>query len=248
MAHNDDSADLYTSADNPSTRSTEFFGLVRLDLYPCVLIKSVGKVPFDPQVHKIEDRRTAIRVMIIPLAEQNFNRDVYRDYVAEFGSWPKITLASIKALGLTTRQVHEAYARVAVVPEGRTYVSQSGETKESTTFKFVAVYANEAECRTAYLSGDGNADDPSNHQPTAGAGAPPDNGVSRPAANAENGNDRARETAWRFVEAIVKQEAGDAAKVGAKIGRMPLIAQYFTIDSPEVIELCVKIQSENLDK
>ena len=152
--------DPLDSADNPQTEAPEYYGQATVDAWDCVLQKGYGKVPFDPQQHRINDRRTAIKIAIIPLPEQEVTRDVYREYLAEFGPWPKITLPSIKALGLTTRQLNNAWVRATFVSEGRTYTNSAGETKESTTFKFLAVYPDEAACRAAYYVANAGPDDP----------------------------------------------------------------------------------------
>lgn len=219
--------DPFDAADDPEVGTPEIYGQAQVDAWYCVLVKGRGKVPFDASLFNIDQRRTAIKVSILPLAEQNITREVYREYIAEFGSWPKITLPSLKALGLTTRTLNDAWVRIALVPEGRTYVSsKTGETRESTTIKVLEVYADEDACRAAYLKR--NVDAEAQDEPAQAPAAAP----------AGNGTDKARETAQKFMEAIAKAEGGDPAKVAERIAKMPLVSKYFTGDSPEVIEAC----------
>lgn len=230
MSHDDP----FDAADDPEVGTPEFWGQAQVDAYYCILEKGRGKVPFDAAQHGLDQRRTAIKFGILPLPEQNVTRDVYRDYVAEFGAWPKITLPSLKAAGLSTRTLNGAWVRVALVPEGRTYTSKTGETKESLTFLVMEVYPDEGACRAAYLAHKAAkpADDVPFDAPTTTPAATPTNGSDG------NGADKARETAQKFMEAIVKQEAGDPARVAEKLAKMPLVNRYFAIDSPEVISAC----------
>lgn len=244
--------DPLDSAENPEVPLPEYFGQATVDAWFCVLQKGMGKVPFDPQQHRLDDRRTAIKFGIIPLPEQNVTRDVYREYIAEFGAWPKITLPSIKAVGLTLKGLNNAWIHLALVSEGRTYTDKNGETKDSLTFKVLAVYPDETACRAAYLNQTvSSGQEPAN--PPFVASAPttaPTNGTN---GNGHNGNGnganpKERETALRFVEVLVKETKGDEALLGPRIAQMPVLAKYFTIQSPEVRSLVDQYHFEQMSK
>jgi len=211
--------DPLDSAENPEVSLPEYYGQAVLDVYYCVLQKGAGKVPFDPQMHKLDERRTAVKLGILPLPEQNVTRDVFRDYVAEFGAWPKITLPSIKAAGLSLRNLNNAWVKLTLVPEGRTYTDKNGETKESLTFKVTAAYPDEAACRAAYL----------NQSVSSG---------TEPATTPVNGNGsgtaKEKETALAFVKVLVNAVAGNEDTLAARIANMPMLAKHFTVQSPEV--------------
>ena len=164
---------------------------------------------------------------------------MFREYLAEFGPWTKITLPSLKALGLTTRTLNNAWIKATVVPEGRTYVSTSGETKESTTLQFLAVYPDEAACRAAYYVANAepipttNGTAPADEIDFGQGPTPAPRTVAQPVQPV---NDPGRKTALNFLKAIVKGAGGDVDAVEAKIAQMPLISKYFSITSPEVVE------------
>ena len=223
--------DPLDSADNPQTEAPEYYGQATVDAWDCVLQKGYGKVPFDPQQHRINDRRTAIKIAIIPLPEQEVTRDVYREYLAEFGPWPKITLPSIKALGLTTRQLNNAWVRATFVSEGRTYTNSAGETKESTTFKFLAVYPDEAACRAAYYVANAGPDDP----PFTPDGQATGNGHTAPLTKLTLGSSVPPQPASRRLRTphgkppasssprSSRRHTATWMQLGAKIAAMPLI-------------------------
>jgi hypothetical protein len=225
----------------------EIFGQAWVDAWICVLQKGVGKVPFNPQIHKPEDRRTAIKVEITPLPDLDYQGPpLLREYVAEFGEWPKITLPSFKALGLTTRQLNRAWVRVQLVGTGRTYTNQAGETKEATTFKFLAIYPDQATCQAAYL----NQGAPATAVPDPGNGTapmlvkPPESRQAPAMPPPQNGKER--ETALKFVQALVRQVNGDEDQLANRLAKMPLIAKHFTIQSPEVMNLLAEYQFAQL--
>lgn len=207
--------DPFDSAANPETSQPEYYGQALTDAFYCVLQRGVGKLPFDPAQHRVEDRKTAVKISIIPIPEQNA-RDVTREYIAEFGAWVKITLPSIKAIGLEPRTLNNAWVHAALVPEGRTYTDKAGETKESLTLKFLAAYPDEAACRAAYLAArNGSA-------------------AETPTQPASNGDDKERTTALEFVKALIKQTNGDEAALATRIAALPPVAKHFNVQSPDV--------------
>lgn len=227
--------DPLESAENPEVSLPEYFGQAILDVYYCVLVKGTGKVPFNPDLHKPEERRTAVKLGILPLAEQNITRDVFREFIAEFGAWPKTTLPSIKAAGLTLRTLNNAWIRLALVSEGRTYTDKNGETKDSLTFKVVASYPDEATCRNAYLNQTvSSGTEPAQPAPVNGNG------------NGAAGNAREKETALAFVKVLITQTHGDETALGPRIASMPILAKYFTVASPEVRTLLDTYQFEQM--
>lgn len=238
---------VWDALDNPEVKTgpMEYWGQVQIDSYFCVLRKGVGKIPFDPQQHNIDQRRTAIEIVIIPLAEQNISYDVNRSMIAESREWAGIVLPSIKALGLSARELNGKWARIRTKETGSTYVNSNGETRERTTFEFMAVYNSEDECRTAYQAF------------AAGAGTQPATN-SAPAAQPTNGNgngnsngNKERETALKFLRVIVENAVRGQTDlnvinntVAANISNMPMVAKYFTADSPETMNLIAEAMAK----
>lgn len=214
--------DPWESAENPVFRASEYYGQVSIDMWYCVLAKGVGKVPFDPQAHKIEERRTAIDMVLAPLPEQNISFEIMRSVIAESKEWASVVLPSIKSLGVSVRELNNRYVKLHFKPTGRRYTNQNGEEKENTTFEFLAVYADEISCRAAYNGGE--------PQPSAAATIDP--------------GDKEKQTAFAFLKVIVEKAAkgkSDIAAIRAEIAKTivayPMVTKIFTVDSPETAQL-----------
>ncbi len=100
----------WDSAENPQlpNETPRFWGQLTVESWFCVLEKGIGKKPFDPAVHPVSSRRTAVRVTVTTLPEHKLqNPDVSREYIAEeWGKskpWNQITLPSFRAVGLEPR-------------------------------------------------------------------------------------------------------------------------------------------------
>jgi len=229
--------DPYAAAATPEVRAPEYFGQVAIDIWACTLQKGVGKVPFNEGVDDPNKRCTAVQIQITPLAEHNTSKPVGRDLIAESREWAGIVLPSIKdawpaAWGeFSLRALAGKWCKVSYVPTGGTYV-KDGETKQSTTLKFLALYANEAECRTAYNTGNGTNGNGHTAPAPAPAAAAPTNGTPNPAE---------RQTALVFLKALVKQSGGDLEKVQTAIAGMPLVARHFNLESPETAALVAEM-------
>lgn len=242
--------DPWERAENPQTRSSEFWGQVEISLYNAVLVKGVGKAPFDPQQHKPEQMVTGIDIHIAPLAEQNVSFQVSRSMIAESKEWASLVLPSIKALGLSVRELNGKWARVGQKGTGSNYTNQNGETRERTTFEFIKVFATEDECRADFLAnGHPMPDLDTNTNGTYGGngnananGAGGTNGNTP--AQAAPPNNTERETALKFLRVIVENAARGQSDltvvrntVAAQTATMPLVSKYFTVDSPETMNL-----------
>jgi len=232
--------DPYDSAENPVVRQAEFWGKVELDMFYAILEKGTGKVPFDPQQHKPDQRVTAIDIKVFPISEQNITYEVARNMIAESKEWAGIVLPSIKALGLTVRELNGKWVHVKQKATGATYVNKSNETKEKTTFEFVKLYQDEAACVTDFMTAGGTISFPQYDAPARAA-------AQEAAATPTNGNSKDRETALKFLAAVVENAAKGQndptliqAKVATSIASMPLINKHFTYDSPEVIDLIME--------
>ena len=212
------------SAENPEISLPEYYGQAMLDAYYCILVKGVGKQPFDETQHRLEDRRTAIKLGILPIAEQNVTKDIFKEYIAEFGAWARYTLPSIKAVGLALASVNGAWVRMGYVKDGTTYQNRNGEPVDSLTLKLLEVYASEDACRAAYL----NRTVTSGQEPAQPTQAAPVNG------NGNGANPKEKETALQFVKVLIGQVAGDEGLLAARIANMPQLSKHFTIQSPEV--------------
>jgi hypothetical protein len=227
--------DPFALAEDPQEikYTNEYFGEVCLDVWFCVLEKGIGKVPFSDQEHSIDRRLTAIKMGIIPIPASGLQFSVERDYIAEFREWNAITLPSIKALGVSLRDMDGKYVRAKMTETGETYTNKAGETKEKTVFEFIEVYDSLEACEAAFeaVRGGGGQSAP---------GAAPDG---------SNGN-KEREAAEKFLKVAIqtacrgKSDLDEAREaVAAQIAKMPMIAKHFTVDSPETINLMAEVMA-----
>jgi len=222
--HNPSNDDPLDVASNATLAPRSYYGQIQVQAWFCVLAKGVGKVVYDPGQHRAEDRRTAIDLSMIPLAEQNVKYELARSMIAESREWAGVVWPSLKALGLTSvREANGKWAMMQQVPSGRKYRASNGEEKEATTFKFFAVYADEAACRAAYLADGGKADDP-----------PADDA----AGNGSNGShDHDLAVAIPFIKAFAKQQGFDVEKTKALCKAQTIITKAIDVDSPEFAQI-----------
>lgn len=216
--------DLLDEVMNPNYAEgpRSFFGRFDVDVHYVALVKGVGRVDFDPNVHKAEQRCTAIDMSITQLDPGR--PTIERSVIAESKEWAKLTLPTLQALGVKIRDIVGRYVRVETAPTGETYVNKQGETKEKTALKFVQIFESESECREAseiYWS--------SRRMDQGDTGAAP------ATESAAAGNER--ETARKFLPVLVKQAGGDVAKLDELIKKNPIVSRHFDVSSPEVVEL-----------
>ncbi len=228
--------DPFALAEDPQEikYTNEYFGEVGLDVWFCVLEKGIGKVPYDQNTHSIDRRLTAITMGIIPVPASGLQFSIDRDYIAEFRDWNAITLPSLKALGVSLRELNGKFARVKMTETGETYTNSKGETKEKTVFEFIEIYETLEDCEAAYAEVRG--------QPAVEKTVPPIAGGSN------NGGEKERMAAEKFLQVAVKSacagksDLGEAREaVAAQIAKMPMIAKHFTVDSPETMEIMAEV-------
>lgn len=211
--------DLWKAADEARPRSNVYFAEVVFDLWKCALVKGEGRVPYDSAAHK-GGALTAIEISLTPLPSRGLDFTVDRNMIAEFSQWTDYTLPSIKALGLSLRELNGKWVRYEMVESGRTWVGKDGETKHETVPVFLAVFDSLDEAETAaaaMFEGNGN----SATEPMSLSG--------------EGDSDPEKDTAAAFLPALWGQSKKDATTFAGLIEGNPLTAKFFTIASPEVI-------------
>jgi hypothetical protein len=222
----------WDSVNNPPENVQEYYGEASINAWWCMLSPGQGKLPYDektidPKTGEAPRRYTAVDVMVNPLAECGLQYDLKRTLLAEFGDWKETTWPSLKALGVMNAQaVTGQYARVEMIPTGRKYTGQDGNEKTATAIKFVALYPTREACLAAWQGANGHT---APVQATLEESSQP---------NAE------RETALKFALVFVKNAVraggGDLDKINAALAPMlagqKLIAKYFTVESPEIVD------------
>lgn len=237
MTQQDKQADPWNSAANAKALPRgpwHVFGQVLTDAFFCVLRKGIGKVPFDPSQHPVEDRRTAVTVEMVPLTRDGVGEPVTRDLIAESREWAGIILPSIKALEIVPGSLNNQWAHAVMEKTGATYVSKSsGETIEKTTFKFLELFPDEAATRAAAdaffenLRTQAGDEDEQSELPLD----PPSKASTPPV------NDQEKLVAAKFLPALYAQAHGDPTKLAELLANNPLTSRYFDINSPEVTAL-----------
>src|SRR3990167_5240586 len=128
------------------------FGQVQADSWPAVLEKGAGKVRFDPQIHAIDKRVTAIEISVWPTDVSR--QPTKREMIVEGREWANVVKPSIAKLGTDLRAMNGRFVEAQLVPTGRKYnsgVDADGKPiqKESTTFRFVQIFPDETACIAA---------------------------------------------------------------------------------------------------
>lgn len=239
--------DPFDAAFNPPEPTQEYWGQATVSAWACMLVKGYGKLPYDPKTLAPDGseprRNTCIDLAVVPLAEHNLRFDLKRQMLAEFGEWVEITLPSLKALGVGSLQgVNGAWARVEMV-KSREYTNAAGETKSATAMKFVKLFDSEEKCRADFQASRGNGHSAAAAPANAGTSASvPGNGSN---GGNGNGNNTERATAQAFLKALTanawRSSGKDLVKaqelLGPILAGQPLVNKYFTVQSPEVMDL-----------
>lgn len=218
--------DPFDAATEAGDRKPVYYGRMEVTASFIAMIKGQAPQAFNEHMHDADTRRTQVHLICNPIDAMGLTQLLERKLIADFGAWPKIVWPSLRDLGLkNVRDLNGKWAKVEIVETGRTYESKRGETQKETTFRFAALYNTAAECTAAYVADGGKV-----------AGATDDEGAIDMSHGAGSNGNAERETAKAFLAALVKQSGGDKSKLAASIAAMPMIAKYFTVDSPEVTE------------
>ncbi len=220
--------DPFEAADKAGEGRNTYYGKAEVTASFVTLKKGVGKQPFNEQYDELKDRRTEVKIVINPIDAMGMTIMLERDLIAESAEWAKHTWASLRdKCGLkSVRDLNGKYCKLILQGTGETYTTKRGDTQERKAFVFEALYQTAQEATAAYLADGGKA--PAQDDPAMAVDMSPGAG--------SNGASAERDTALAFLKVLVKQSGGDKSKLSASIAQMPMIARYFTADSPEVAE------------
>jgi len=224
--------DPYAAAVEDAEKPNFVWGQVQVTARAIVLVKGQGKVPFDPQIHRDEDRVTSIELILNPMAETRLTKLITRESLSNSRSWAAITWASLRDnCGMRNlRELDGKFAKMELVKSGRKWTDKkSGEEREETAMKFHAIFADEATAHAAWIAENGDPVEATNS--TSDAMAIDMSPQSTPA------EDPGRATALAFLPALVASAQKNRDALKTLIASMPPISKYFTIDSPEVAAL-----------
>ncbi len=221
--------DPLESAVKTAENAGKYYGQIQVSAAYVVLTKGIGKQAYVEGSHNPQDRRTEISFTLNPIEEMGMTNLVQRSMLAESAEWSKIVWPSLRdGCGLTKMTgLDGMYVKAEMVKNGRTWPDRkTGELREGTTFKFLAVYKNEAECKAAFAI-DGNAP----RQAASDEGGAMDIDMSAGAGAAKSQD---REIAIAFLPGLVKASGSDKTRLADLLKNTPLVSTYFNIESPEV--------------
>ncbi len=219
------SHDPMDAATNAGESAGILYGKLDVSAQFVALAKGMKKHTFIDGQDNVDDRRTEVHIvcnLIDALIRSGAKGFVERLVIAESAEWSRGVWASARALGVShARELHGKWCKCQMVPSGRKWMTSAGEEVTGTTFKFLALYANETECLAHFAKDRPTGDEESEISSAFGA----------------NGSDKERDTALQFLPPLIKAANGDMQMLATAIASMPLISKYFTVDSPEVQEL-----------
>lgn len=214
--------DPWAAAMDAKPREYEIYGQIKIDVWTGYFPGGGAKpIQFDPGQHPADKKTVMIDMQLIPIPEQPQRFEVEGHFTDFSLDWVKITLPSIKALGIDLRALNGRWVKLAQVPGKRENPKKPGEYYS--TLKFLAAFDSEAACREAFTG------QPLSTEGHAAAPAP---------VSAE------KQTALQFAGVVIKNAAGQVttqsaarALITAQLAAFPMIQQHFTIDSPEIVAL-----------
>jgi len=248
--------DLFDQADNAvETKPTyETWGQAFVEMFEAVWPKgSSAAERFDENIYSEKDKFIRIEIVIVPLDEMNakFNTE-FKGNVTGWNNkdWAAVVLPSIKALGISARDIHSKFVKIAKKPNGKFYDKKkdgvkTGERGELTDFLFVKVFASQDECLDDYVAtkaGDpvstlSDAAFPALDPAPAPVAAPITSGVKTETLMA-----LAKSIITRAVEIKGKDLAAVTDHVATQISTNNFFKGRFTHESPEIeamiIEAC----------
>lgn len=98
----------------------QFCEITIIDPWYCVLEKGVGKRKFNPDEDNISLRRTSIDIVCVPIRmnENGTTYDVRQSAIDTSKDWQKVTLPSIRNLGLNLRSMIGAFVKLKKTATG----------------------------------------------------------------------------------------------------------------------------------
>lgn len=232
----------FDAALSATAETPPIYGEILFDVWFGVLEKGVGKTPYDPQQHSPAQRRTVVKVDVVPLVETGLTFAMEREFIAEFprDGWLQVTLPSLHALNVTDLQaINGAFVKVEIAKYG-SYVNKDGEQRDRTAPKLLAIYDSREACLEAYYAETGaepvDTSVPGFDDVNQQLGLPEGDTPSSP----QNGSGP-KKTALAFLPAIVRScrqpdNSIDLDQLANKLATTPLLKDHFDVTSPEVIQ------------
>lgn len=245
-------SDIYDQADNAVETKSEYstWGQAFVEMYEAVWPKgSSSPERFDAQIHSPNDLFIRAEIAIVPLDEMNakFNAE-FKGNVTGWNNrdWASVVLPSIKALGVSARDIPGKYVKITKKPNGRFYEKKkdgvkTGERAELTDFLFVKIFESQEACLADYL--EYKAGTPVSGLSDADFPAMPAAEPTKVVTPATPNND----ILLKFAKALVVAAAKDTKdltavteKVRAQLDANSMMKGKYTVDSPEVLTMIME--------
>lgn len=238
--NNEVEIDLLDELDNPTPEVKEyhFWGQPALEVFEGCWMKGAKEpIRYDPQLHSW--KKTYVQIVIFPLPETNSQFNTTITLATSSDDYIKATMPSIKALGISPRDLGKYFVHGVRKPSGRTY-KKGDEVKEIQDNLFLELFSSQDEATAAYLAF--KAGTPSS--PLSDADFPALDPAPAPvAAPTAPGNDILLKFAKALVTAAAKDNKDLTAvteKVRLQLDANPMMKGKFTADSPEVLTMIIE--------
>ena len=239
--------DPFAVAQETAERPAEFYGELSVECWFCALVKGQGKVPFDANVH--DRRSTAIDLVVMPLSDHNITNAFERSTLDWSRDWTRITWPSLKALGVTSLRdiANGKWCKFVWAGTGEKYRAKGqngadGEERERTTFKFMALYDNETECRAAYYADTGKQQPETDELGETIPGFEP-KGQATQEPTGQEASAKAKEMAIQFIRAYAKMHNYQVEATRQACATQNAITNVVDINSPEFVEIVAEAMS-----
>jgi hypothetical protein len=222
--------DPMAAAVQDAESASHYFGKMQVDAQFVILKKGQSKQVWSEGMDT-DGRTTEVALRLNPIDASGLTKMVERQVISNSGEWSRIVWPSLRDLGVKQlRDIEGQWAHIQMVPSGRTWLGKPDEngdrpTVTGTTFKFVKLFTLESDCEKAWEELAGKE-----------AHTSASNGTT-PATSVSQVSDAGRATALQFLPALVKMANGNRDVLAQTIATMPQISPYFTVDSPEIVEL-----------
>lgn len=218
--------DPFAAAAADAESASHYFGKMGVDAQFVVLRKGESKRIWQ-EGESTEGRTTEIIMRLDPIDAMNMTRAVERNMLSNSTEWSKIVWSVLKGMGYSTpKEIDGLWAHTELVPSGRKWNNKEGQEVIGTTFRFIKIFKTLAECEIAYTAFSGNE---AHSTPAA------QTVTTRPTVS--QNTDANRLAALQFLSHVVLQHKDNAVALDAALKSTPLVKDYFTINSPEVLEI-----------
>lgn len=207
--------DPFAAAVNDAQAVNHLFGQMTVDAQFAVWRD--GKTHAWFETDGLQDRIVVTTFSLNPLSATGMTKMIEKQNKSTFGDFARIVWPSLKKLGCNTpKDVDNKFVHVELVPQ------KPGS--DWTVFKFLNVYNTEAECEAAYYAFKGQE---AHSTPAA----------LPPVSQVKVVNEAEKAAALQFLSHVVLQNKGDLLALDKALKTTPLVKDYFTVNSPEVLEI-----------